>query len=140
MSKKDQRLSWEIRNDFRGFIDIFPFEKPDEIIMSISLSEAIQAAKKKNLGIVVDRPSISFKLRTEMKKSDRTVLTLTSTEALAFAVWVKSHLASCEYAKEHGNKNVDFHFETSSVSGIGQNTYVTCSCGIKEEITDAGSW
>lgn len=140
MSKKDQRLSWKIRNDFSGIIDIFLNEKPDEIIMSISLSEAMHSAKKKNPGIVVDRPPISFNNRNRMEQSDKTVLTLTCAEALAFAVWVKSHLASCEYAKEHGNKNVDFHFETSSESGIGKNTYVKCSCGITEEITDAGSW
>ena len=142
MSKQSQRLSWEIRDDYSGIIDVFPFGKPNEVIMSISLSEAIQAAKQKRPGIIVDQPPIKFKInpKPRMKPTDKTVLAINGTEALAFGLWVKNHLKVCEHAKEHGNQSVDFHFEVSHASGIGQNTHVHCSCGAREEITDVGSW
>lgn len=140
MNKNGQQLAWDISANNPERLDIFQAGKPTEILMSISLSEVIHAARTKRPGLVVDHPKLNFTLKQKMKTTDKTVLAINGIEALAFALWVKNHLKVCERAKEHGKQNVELHFETSHASGIGQNTYVRCCCGIREEITDVGCW
>lgn len=47
----------------------------------------------------------------------------------------------CPDLEPHHREDIEFSLSYSQISGIGTNTYITCTrCGCSQDITDYGIW
>jgi hypothetical protein len=133
-------LSWDINND-GDKVEVFVYNNTlhvqEPTLLSISISEIKQASDSKKFQRM---SKINEHRKDVMSNKSKANLSITVTEAKAFAEWILEHAETCPYIKDHEEVFTQIHFKTSHESGIGPTHIVTCDCGESIDITDVSSW
>jgi DNA-directed RNA polymerase subunit M/transcription elongation factor TFIIS len=133
-------LSWDVNND-GDKVEVFVYNNTlhvqEPTLLSISISEIKQAADSKKFQRM---SKINEHRKDDMPNKSKANLSITVTEAKAFAEWILEHAETCPYIKDHEEVFTQLHFKTSHESGIGPTHIVTCDCGESIDITDVSSW
>lgn len=136
-------LTWKINENKLGLVDIID-SSTQAILFSVDVNILNSAVRKVHPTYVIG--AIPFTSKIKMKKhspkaSTTPAITLNVNQILAVASWLKKHTKKCSEVANGTDLNLlHISFDVSSNSGIGQNVFATCECGITEDITDYGSW